>query len=330
MSERTPITIITGFLGAGKTTLLNHILTAEHGCRIAVIENEFGEAAIDNEILRAAAGEPIIEMSNGCICCTVREDLVRMLATLAGKRAAGALAFDRVVIETTGLADPAPIVQTFFADDAIARDYRLDGIVTVVDALHGTRTLDQHPQAQRQVGYADRLLVSKCDLAAPADIEQLQQRLGAINARAPIERVDFGRAAVHELFDLGGFGMDESLQLRADAHGAHAHGDAIGTFTWRERRALALDKVEAFLTSALETYGPDLLRYKGVLNVAGIAERVVFQGVHLVFGTERGRCWAQDEERESVLVFIGRQLPRAQFEQALAACVASDTDHART
>jgi G3E family GTPase len=232
-----PTTILTGFLGAGKTTLLNRILQEEHGLRIAVIENEFGQENIDNEILVQDTGEQIVEMNNGCICCTVRGDLIVALSGLAQKRAAGELHFDRVVIETTGLANPGPVAQTFFVDEEVGTHYMLDAVITVVDARHAMEQLDQYEEAQRQVGFADKMLLSKTDLVSAGQLEQLTARLKRINPRAPIAKADFGRTALSEVLDLKGFNLNDKLELDPDflstetgqvhdhehPHGEHGH-----------------------------------------------------------------------------------------------------------
>ncbi len=221
-----PTTILTGFLGAGKTTLLNRILQEEHGLRIAVIENEFGQENIDNEILVQDSKEQIVEMNNGCICCTVRGDLIVALGALAQKRDAGLLQFDRMVIETTGLANPGPVAQTFFVDEEVASHYMLDAIITVVDARHANEQLDEHEVAQRQVGFADKLLLSKTDLVDAAALDLLKQRLKRINPRAPIAAVDFGRAPLADVLDIRGFNLNEKLELDPDflaTETAHVH-----------------------------------------------------------------------------------------------------------
>lgn len=197
-AAQVPVTVLTGFLGAGKTTLLNRILTEQHGHKIAVIENEFGPEGIDNELLVREAGEQIVEMNNGCICCTVRGDLVRILNDLKSKRQAGEIEFERVIIETTGMANPGPVTQTFFMDDAIAAYYLLDAVITVVDAKHGHDTLDQQPEAQNQVGFADRILMSKIDLVSASDAQSLKDRLVQMNPRAPIKPVNFGEVPINE------------------------------------------------------------------------------------------------------------------------------------
>jgi len=321
--NKVPVTLLTGFLGAGKTTLLNRILSEEHGQRFAVIENEFGEAGIDSDIL-INSDEQIVEMNNGCICCTVRGDLVRILGQLAARRDAGEIGFDRVIIETTGLADPAPVAQTFFVEEAIGRAYRLDAIVTVVDALHGPQQLDEHHEAQEQVGFADRILLSKTDLVAPQQAEALIKRLHGMNARAQVGVVDFGHTDIAQILQVGGFDLDAILEIEPDfLHDvAHEHDDDISSFVFRSARPFIVGKLEAFLSLMLTEHGPDMLRYKGVLNIAEMPDRVVFQGVHMMMGSDVGQPWRRGESRESVLVFIGRKLPQDLFIQGLEQCLA--------
>lgn len=330
-ARRIPVTILTGFLGAGKTTLLNRILSEEHGRKIAVIENEFGEASIDSELL-VNSEEQIVEMNNGCICCTVRGDLVRILMELAERRDSGAIGFDRVVIETTGLADPAPVAQTFFVEEAISQYYRLDAIVTVVDARHAPQQLDEHHEAQEQVGFADRILLSKTDLVAPADTEALVARLKSMNARAPIAQVHFGRTEIGKILDIGGFSLDAILEIEPDFLDdvAHEHDDDIASFVFRAARPFSAEKLETFLSAMIAAYGKDMLRYKGVLDVAGSPARVVFQGVHMIMGSDLGQPWRADEARASVMVFIGRNLPKAQFLDGLEQCLTSVVGSARS
>ncbi|WP_371439524.1 GTP-binding protein [Polaromonas sp.] len=317
-----PVTILTGFLGSGKTTLLNHILKADHGYRIAVIENEFGEAGIDNELLVQDANEQIVEMNNGCICCTVRGDLVRILGELATKKKTGALNFDHVVIETTGLADPAPVAQTFFVDEDVQMNYLLDAIVTLVDAVHAPQQLDDHHEAQEQIGFADRVLISKTDLVGAAALALLRQRLTRINPRAKIAESHHGVAAINDLLDIRGFNLNAILDIEPDFLGdvSHEHDDDVSSFVFRETRPLDLERVEDFLGSMVKVYGPQMMRYKGVLNIKGEDQRIVFQGVHMLMGAERAGKWKAQEARTSKMVFIGRDLPREIFEKGLAAC----------
>lgn len=208
-----PATILTGFLGAGKTTLLNRILHEQHGYKIAVIENEFGEENIDNEILLRDSNEQIIEMNNGCICCTVRGDLILALSSLMQQKQAGKIDFDRVIIETTGLANPGPVAQTFFVDEEVSLYYMLDAVVTVVDARHAMQQLDAHEEAQRQVGFADKILLSKTDLVKPSDVQTLRHRLSHMNPRAPISVAHFGEIGIAEVLDLKGFNLNAKLEI---------------------------------------------------------------------------------------------------------------------
>ncbi|AKU22977.1 GTP-binding protein [Massilia sp. NR 4-1] len=347
-----PTTILTGFLGAGKTTLLNRILQEQHGMRIAVIENEFGQENIDNEILVQESREQIVEMNNGCICCTVRGDLIIGLSDLAKKRAAGELQFDRVVIETTGLANPGPVAQTFFVDDEVGSNYLLDAIVTVVDARHAMQQLDENEEAQRQVGFADKILLSKTDLVDAAAVETLTARLKRINPRAPIGTSDFGRAPIAEVLDLRGFNLNEKLELDPDflaaeehdhahehehgehcqhdhEHGAHCahdhhhshHSDEIAAFVFKSERPFDPEKLDEFLAGLVNVYGPRMLRYKGVLLMQGADRKVVFQGVHQLMGSDLGAKWAEHEARGSKMVFIGKNLPKDIFIRGLEQCL---------
>ncbi|MDP3229146.1 MAG: GTP-binding protein [Acidovorax sp.] len=319
-----PVTILTGFLGSGKTTLLNRILQEFHGQRIAVIENEFGEAGIDNELLVQDGDEQIVEMNNGCICCTVRGDLVRMLGELADKKASGLLKFDRVIIETTGLADPAPVAQTFFVDETISELYLLDAIVTMVDAKHAPAQLDIHHEAQEQVGFADRLLITKTDLVDATAVNSLRQRLRRINPRAPIAEARHGVAAVHDLLDIRGFNLNAILEIEPQflTDVSHEHDDDVSSFVFREARALDLERMEDFLGAMVQIYGTRMMRYKGVLSIHGQDRRVIFQGVHMLMGADFGVAWKQGEERSSKIVFIGRDLPKDVLLGGLYQCVA--------
>jgi G3E family GTPase len=323
MNDPIPVTVLTGFLGAGKTTLLNRILSEGHGRRIAVIENEFGEVGIDNELLLDST-EQVVVMNNGCLCCTVRGDLVRILTELAEQRGRGRYDFDHVVIETTGLADPAPVAQTFFVEPAIQAAYRLDAIVTVVDAVHGMRQLDEHHEAQEQAGFADRILVSKRDLVDEADYRRLLQRLQGMNGRARIAAVHAEDMDLASLLDVRGFNLNDILEIEPDflSGGVHEHDDAVKSFVIRERRPYDAERLQAGLGVLASIFGQDMLRYKGVLQLAGNPDKIAFQGVHMIMGGNALRPWRDDELRESVMVFIGRNLPEAQFRQAFETCVA--------
>lgn len=345
-----PATILTGFLGSGKTTLLKRLLTEAHGQKIAVIENEFGEENIDNDILVTDAKEQIIQMSNGCICCTIREDLRATLADLAAKKRKGELDFERVVIETTGLADPGPVAQTFFMDDEIAEAYLLDAIVTLVDAKHAAQQLNDRVEAQRQVGFADQIFISKADLVTADELEALQHRLKHMNPRAPQQVVHFGEVPIQQVFDLRGFNLNAKLDLDPDflaedehdhhhdhdhdhAHGEHCdhpshqhghghayhhhHDDDVKSFVFRSERAFDPAKLEDFLGAIVNIYGPRMLRYKGVLWMKGTERKVIFQGVHQLMGSDLGPAWKEGEPRVSKMVFIGIDLPRDILEQGL-------------
>ena len=327
MNQPIPVTIVTGFLGSGKTTLLNRILTERHGEKIAVIENEFGEAGIDNELL-LAGDEQIVEMNNGCICCTVRGDLIRILGELADKRANGQLDFDRVLIETTGLADPGPVAQTFFLDEQISQRYLLDAVITLVDSVHAMRQLDEHEQAQAQIGFADRLLLSKTDLIDSEQIETVSQRLRQINPRAALAAVHFGHTPLSELIDVRGFNLNAVLDIDpgflAGHHHHHHAKDRIGSFVFRSEQSFDDRRLQDFLCAIARVYGPDLLRYKGVLSIAGLPYRVIFQGVHELMGASAGAEWADDELRLSTMVFIGRDLPIEIIEQGMTQSLCRD------
>jgi len=318
-----PVTILTGFLGSGKTTLLNRILKEDHGQRIAVIENEFGESGVDSEIIEKAE-EQIVEMNNGCICCTVRGDLIKILGSLKEKRDRGSLKFDRVVIETTGMADPGPVAQTFFTDEEIGNYYLLDSIITLVDAKHAPKQLDEFREAQEQVGFADRILMSKTDLVSDGDVQTLSKRLKQMNPRAPIKKVHFGDAPIAEVLDIRGFNLNAILELDpeflADSH--HDHHDEVESFVFKSDKPFDGQKLEQFLSGMIQVYGPDLLRYKGILWMKGNPRRVVFQGVHMMMGGDLGKPWGAKEKKGSVMVFIGKKLPKDIFLAGMEECLA--------
>ena len=340
-----PATILTGFLGSGKTTLLKRVLAEAHGQKIAVIENEFGEENIDSDILVSDTNEQIIQMSNGCICCTIREDLRTTLQMLAAKKRKGLLDFDRVVIETTGVADPGPVAQTFFMDDEIAESYLLDSILTLVDAKHAQQQLSDRQEARRQVGFADQIFISKTDLVSKEETDALMHRLKHMNPRAPQKAVHFGEVALSEVFDLRGFNLNAKLDIDPDflkeddhdhghdhgdhdghdhapgeacnhpshAHGGghhHAHDDDVKSFVFKSDRPFDPAKLEDFLGAIVNIYGPRMLRYKGVLYMKGTDRKVIFQGVHQLMGSDLGPQWAEGEARGSKMVFIGIDLPK--------------------
>jgi len=358
LDKMVPVTILTGFLGAGKTTLLKRILTEYHGRRVAVIENEFGPESIDNDLLIQDSDEEIVELSNGCVCCTVRGDLMRTLNELREKRQAGKLNFERVILETTGMANPGPVCQTFFMDDDIADYYRLDAVVTVVDAKHGMVTLDEQPESQKQIGFADRILISKKDLVNEADYEALRARVLRINPRAPITPVNFGDADLKSIIDISGFNLNSILDIDPDFladehpdaahdhdhghdhdhdhdhgddcgagcnhphHHHHAHhDDEIGAFVFRSNKPFDPSRLEEFLGGVVQVYGPDLLRYKGILYMKGVNRRMLFQGVHMMMGAEPGKPWTANEKPSTKMVFIGRKLPQEIFTRGLEQCL---------
>ncbi|WP_297726010.1 GTP-binding protein [Limnohabitans sp. Rim8] len=350
-----PVTILTGFLGSGKTTLLKRVLTEGHGQKIAVIENEFGEENIDNDILVSDTTEQIIQMSNGCICCTIREDLRVTLQLLGAKRRKGLLDFERVVIETTGLADPGPVAQTFFMDDEIAETFLLDSILTLVDAKHAPMQLNDRQEARRQVGFADQIFISKADLVSAQELDALQHRLKHMNPRAPQKAVHFGEVTLAEVFDLRGFNLNAKLDIDPDFlkddthdhlahhdhgndhhdHGEHCdhpshqteqghhhhHDDDVKSFVFRSEKALDPAKLEDFLGAIVNIYGPRMLRYKGVLNMKGTDRKVIFQGVHQLMGSDLGPIWADGEQKMSKMVFIGIDLPKDILLQGLEQCL---------
>ncbi|NLP31855.1 MAG: GTP-binding protein [Oligella ureolytica] len=340
-----PVTILTGFLGAGKTTLLKRILTEFHGQRIAVIENEFGPESIDNELLVQESEEQIIELNNGCICCTVRGDLLNTLSDLRAKREKGEITFDRVIIETTGMANPGPVCQTFFMDDYVAEYYRLDGVITIVDAKHGMEILDRQTEAQAQVGFADRILISKKDLVTDNEYETLRKRLINMNPRVNISAVHFGEADLNELLDMKGFNLTSALEIdpdflkaeddhehhhhhdhdhECDAHCEHEHhhhhDDEIGAFVFNSDQPFDPSKLDEFLSGLVQFYGPDMFRYKGILYIKGIKQRMLLQGVHMLLGTEPGKAWGK-EKPYNKLVFIGKKLPKEIFLAGLKNCL---------
>jgi G3E family GTPase len=320
-----PATILTGFLGSGKTTLLKRVLSEAHGQKIAVIENEFGAENIDNDILVSDTQEQIIQLSNGCVCCTIREDLRSTLSDLAQRRRKGELDFERVVIETTGLADPGPVAQTFFMDDEVAESFQLDSILTLVDAKHANEQLDTRQEARRQVGFADQIFISKTDLVKDEAVEALSHRLKHMNPRAPQRRVHFGEVPIAEVFDLKGFNLNAKLDidpdfLKADEghdhhhhdhdhdheHGEHCdhphhhhHDDDVKSFVFRTTKPLSPAKLEDFLGAIVQVYGPKMLRYKGVLCLKGSERKVIFQGVHQLMGSDLGPKWARARPRRA-------------------------------
>jgi G3E family GTPase len=344
-----PVTILTGFLGSGKTTLLKHILTGEHGKKIAVIENEFGEENIDNDILVQDTQEQIVQMSNGCVCCSIRGDLVEALNQLWEQRKSKKIQFDQVIIETTGVANPGPVAQTFFIDDDIANHYVLDAVVTLVDAKHGQKQLNEHEEVQRQVGFADRIFITKTDLASSEEIAVLKNRLMHMNPRAPIQTITKGVVPLDSVLDLRGFNLNAKLDIDPhfleeddhdhsecghdhhhdhehhhghNHHNHHGHTDRIQSFVFKSDKPFDHRKLEDFLGGVLSVFGEKMLRYKGVLYVKGSARKVVLQGVHEMMGSDLAGPWGA-EPKQTRMVFIGIDLPKDTLLAGLEGCLAN-------
>ncbi len=324
--HKVPVTVLTGYLGSGKTTLLNHILTAQHGKRIAVIENEFGEVGIDDALV-VNADEEVFEMNNGCICCTVRGDLIRILGTLMKRRDR----FDHILIETTGLADPAPVAQTFFVDADVAASARLDAIVTLVDARHLLAHLDEvraqgvENEALEQIAFADRVVINKIDLASTAEVDQVEQRVRAINAVADVVRSEHARVDLDRILGVGAFDLDRALKLDPAflLSTDHQHDQSVTSVGLEIAGDLDGDRLNAWMSTLLRERGVDIFRSKGILAFHGEARRFVFQGVHMLIDTAAGAAWGADEQRVSRMVFIGRNLDRGELEAGLRACAAA-------
>jgi G3E family GTPase len=329
--SRIPVTVITGFLGAGKTTLLNRILTENHGRRIAVIENEFGEIGIDHQLV-IQSDEEIFELNNGCICCRVRGDLIRILGKLSQRKSK----FDQVLIETTGLADPGPVAQTFFTDDEVKESFALDGIVTVVDAKHVALHLDDMREVREQIGFADVILLNKTDLVASAELEKTEARIRKMNPLAKIHRTEKSDIPIGKVLQIGGFDLQRALELEPDfletgehddEHEDHSHehdhhhAEEIVSVGIRTGGELDEQKVSQWLGTLLRTKGQDIFRMKGVLAVKGRDQRVVFQGVHMLMDGGPGKPWGP-EPRQNALIFIGRNLDRRELNEGFRACLA--------
>ena len=356
MSKQEPIpaTVITGFLGAGKTTLLNHILSAQHGYKCAIIINEFGEVSIDNQIV-VGTDEEIVELNNGCICCRVRGDLVRSIEGLIQKRKK----FDYIIIETTGLADPSPIAHTF-ATEPLADKIRLDGIVTVVDARHIDKELNDAPEPAQQIAFADVIVLNKSDLVSPAQLDQIELRLRGMNKLAKIHRTTRSKIDLAKLLNIQARNLNTPLEIQKEPEHAHGHShdhdhdhegcnvcghdhshdhdhghehhhdhdhghhdDKVKSFSIVEDRPLDLKKTEAWLSDTLGRLGEDIYRAKGILHIKGQAKRVVFQGVQMMFEAQPDRFWRADEKKQNQLVFIGRELPEASIRADFLNCIAN-------
>ncbi|MCI3180722.1 cobalamin biosynthesis protein CobW [Caulobacter sp. CCUG 60055] len=348
MTDKTPVTVLTGYLGAGKTTLLNRILSEDHGKRYAVIVNEFGEIGIDNDLV-VGADEEVFEMNNGCVCCTVRGDLIRVVQGLMKRKGR----FDAIIVETTGLADPGPVAQTFFVDDDVKARARLDSVTAVVDAKHVLLRLSDSREAAEQIAFADQIVLNKTDLVDENELKLIEARIRRLNPLAPIHRAQRSNVALDAILGRGGFDLDRILDLEPEflnpAHGepghvhdehcdhdhGHDHGhhhhhnhaadihdEAIKGVSLRLDRPVDGQKVSSWLNDLLAKQGPDILRAKGIVDVKGEDRRLVFQAVHMILEGDLQREWREDEDRYSRMVFIGRNLDEAALKAGFEACAA--------
>ena len=312
-----PVTVLPGYLGAGKTTLLNRILTHEHGKKVAVIINEFGEVGIDNQLV-IDVEEEIFEMNNGCICCTVRGDLIRIIGNLMKRRDK----FDHLVIETTGLADPAPVIQTFFMDEDVRSQTFLDSVVTVVDSKH----IDQHwdsEEVQEQIAFADVILLNKTDLVSTQALENLKQKIQSMNVMAKLYPTYDANIEIDQILGIEAFSLDHALEIDPEILGedAHQHDETVISVTIVESGDLNGKKLNSWISELLRNQGPDIFRMKGILSIQGEKNRFVFQGVHMLFDGKADRPWYPQETRKNELVFIGRNLDEMQLKEGFRDCL---------
>lgn len=336
-AQKVPVTILTGFLGSGKTTLLNHILTAQHGKKIAIIENEFGEVGIDDALLqknmKERSDDEVIEMLNGCICCTVRQDLIGVFQKFAKRLQEGGQ-LDAVIIETTGMADPAPVAQTFFVDEMVQTWFKLDGIVTMVDAKHIEQHLDDEKpegaenESEEQVAFADRLVINKIDLVPDEkDLVRVEARLRSINSFAPIVRTERSQVNVDNVLNLNAFDLEKTLERDAeflDTDAEHVHDETISSLGLRSKENVDLGQFQDYLSFLLREKGNDLYRIKGVIAIEGEPRRFVYQAVHMIFNGDFKDEWENDEERGCKLTFIGKNLDKAALEAGFNECLATE------
>jgi G3E family GTPase len=319
MSDKIPVTVLTGYLGAGKTTLLNRILTEDHGKKFAVIVNEFGEIGIDNDLV-VGADEEVFEMNNGCICCTVRGDLIRIIDGLMKRKGK----FDAIIVETTGLADPAPVAQTFFMDQEVGERAKLDAVVTVVDAKWVRDRLKDAPEAKNQVAFADVLILNKTDLVSDAELADVEAAIRAINPAAPIHRTQKSAVPLDAVLGKSAFDLDRILDIEPDflEDSHHHHAEDIRSMSFEIKGDVDPDKFMPWIQDLTQVQGSDILRCKGILAFKNEPKRFVFQGVHMILDGDLQRDWRKDEARVSRAVFIGRNLDREKIKAGFFATAA--------
>lgn len=324
-TDKTPVTILTGYLGAGKTTLLNRILSEDHGKRYAVIVNEFGEIGIDNDLV-VDADEEVFEMNNGCICCTVRGDLIRIINDLMKHRSR----FDAILIETTGLADPAPVAQTFYVDEDLQSKTKLDAIITVVDAKHLLGEIDKAHEAQEQLAFADLILLNKVDLVGNEELAEVEARIRRINPTATIRRSERCQAPLEEMIGRNAFDLDRVLEIEPKFlhhFHDHDHDDHVTSFSLLSDEPLSPHRFFPWIQSVSQQFGPGILRMKGIIAFEEDDDRYVMQGIHMLLEGDHQRPWKADEKRLTRLVFIGRDLPRDIIENGFRQCTAEASGH---
>jgi G3E family GTPase len=318
-TAQVPVTVLTGYLGAGKTTLLNRILSEQHGKKYAVIVNEFGELGVDNDLV-VNADEEVFEMNNGCICCTVRGDLIRIIEGLMKRKDK----FDGILVETTGLADPGPVAQTFFTDDDVKAKTRLDAIVTVIDAKHFFGQLEQGGEAEQQVAFADVILLNKTDLVSEDELKKVEDRIRGINRYARIFRTEKSQIELEAILDKGAFDLGRILEFEPDfLHSGHDHHheDEVRSLSITADRPVDPDRFQKWMGALLQIKGGDIFRSKGILAIDGAPRRYVYQGVHMMMDSDWGTPWKDGEKRSSKLVFIGRNLDGDNLQRGFEECL---------